>query len=77
MQQKIVKLTSAIRNLWYNMNEGMHSKHEINLREDTDLTDVLAKLGVSLVKRQTGTLSLFRCFAGLRYCCPIVLKLEY
>lgn len=49
----------------------------MDLREDTELANVLVGLGVSLAEQQKGTLFLFRSFAGLKYFCPIVLILGY
>lgn len=45
--RKIVKLMVAMRNLRYSMVTGMHSKHEMDLRKETDLKTVLCELGRS------------------------------
>lgn len=58
MQIKIVMLMSAIRGLWYNMDKGLHSKLEMDLREDTELANALVGLGVPLAEQHKGTLSL-------------------
>ena len=49
----------------------------MDLREGTELANVLFELGVSLAEQQKGALFLFRSSAGLKYFCPIVLILGY
>lgn len=60
-QTKIVNLMSAMRDLRYNMDEGMHSKREMDLRGNTDLTYVLAELDMVLLELHTGSLFPFKC----------------
>lgn len=43
----------AMRDLRYNMDEGMHSKCEMDLRDNTDLTYVLAELDLVLSEQHT------------------------
>lgn len=61
MQKIIVKLMSTIRDLRYNIDKGIHSKLEMNVRKVTDLTYVLAELDVSLAEQQTGSFFPFKC----------------
>lgn len=60
-QKKIVILMSAMRDLRYNMDEGMHSKREMDLRNNTDLTYVLAELDLVLSELHSGSLFPFKC----------------
>lgn len=41
---------SAMQNLGYNMDKGMYSKCEIDLRSNTNLIYMLAKLDLVLLK---------------------------
>ena len=41
---------STIQNIRYNMEKGMYSKREMNLRKNSDLTIFLTELGLSLVQ---------------------------
>lgn len=58
---KIVILMSAMRDLRYNMDEGIHSKREMDLRGNTDLTYVLTELDMVLLEQHTGSLFPFKC----------------
>lgn len=60
-QEKIAILMSAMRDLRYNMDEGINSKREMDLRNNTDLTYVLAELGLVLSEQHTGSLFPFKC----------------
>lgn len=55
----------------------MHSKREMDLIEDAELTNLQVELGVALVEQQTGTLLLLGSFAGPKYFSPIMLILGY
>lgn len=54
-------LMSDMRDLRYNMDEGMHSKREMDLRNNTDFTYVLAELDLFLSEQHTGSLFPFEC----------------
>lgn len=62
VQKRIGKLMSAIENIRYNMGKGTCSKREMNRRKNSDLTNLLTELGLSLAKQQICNLFLFRRF---------------
>ena len=51
-QMKIVKLLVAIRNLRYHSKQGRHSKREMDLRNETDLSHVLFEFNTALADDQ-------------------------
>ena len=65
-QMKIVKLLIAIRNLRYHSKQGRHSKREMDLRNETDLSHVLFEFNTALADDQDCNYS---CSRILRYAC--------
>lgn len=51
-QIKVVKLLVAVRNLRYHQKKGRFSKPEMDLRNETDLSQVLFEFGCSLADDQ-------------------------
>ena len=51
-QIKLVKLLVAIRNIRYHQKKGRFSKREMDLRNETDLSEVLFEFGSSLAEDQ-------------------------
>ncbi len=68
-QMKIVKLLVAIRNLRYHRKTGRRSKREMDLRNETDLSQVLYEFNTDLADDHDSNYSCSRILLILRYAC--------
>lgn len=59
-QKKIIIFMSTMQDLWNNINEGMYSKHAMDLRNNTNLIYLLTKLDLILSEQHTNSFFPFK-----------------